>query len=191
MLVPFLFSITYGFITSHTGSTYIQPQAEPKLAVSRNLHASSHCLTAKVQTLRWSCTQLKHNTGAYRAYHIEFFFYTAVLQSYCNTVVPSPPCFARSMDYTHAINIRSRLPRKLLTAAFPRLRNVLEKFRKCARWREGCSLPVEHMTDLCGFLPELATELATAQTTQDVEVEQKQNHILHLKVAPCNVKCYF
>ena len=44
------------------------------------------------------------------------------------------------------------------------------------------ALPVEHPTDLCGLFPELATELATAQTTQDVEVEEKQNHILHLKV---------
>lgn len=43
-------------------------------------------------------------------------------------------------------------------------------------------LPVEHMTDVCRFLPELATELATAQTSQDVEVEQKQQQLLHLKV---------
>ena len=47
---------------------------------------------------------------------------------------------------------------------------------------ELAALPVAHMTDLCGFLPELATELATAQTTQDVEVEHKQNHLFHLKV---------
>ena len=44
-------------------------------------------------------------------------------------------------------------------------------------------LPVEHMPDVGRFLPELATELATAQTTQDEEVEQKQQHIHHLKVA--------
>ena len=44
-------------------------------------------------------------------------------------------------------------------------------------------LPVEHMPDVGRFLPELATELATAQTTQDEEVEQKQQHLHHLKVA--------
>ena len=44
------------------------------------------------------------------------------------------------------------------------------------------SLPLQHTSDVCGFLPELATELATAQTTQDEEVEQKQRHLHELKV---------
>lgn len=43
-------------------------------------------------------------------------------------------------------------------------------------------LPIEHMPDVGQFLPELATELATAQTTQDEEVEQKEKHLQHLKV---------
>ena len=43
-------------------------------------------------------------------------------------------------------------------------------------------LPIEHMPDVGRFLPELATELATAQTTQDEEVEQKEKHLQHLKV---------
>ena len=43
-------------------------------------------------------------------------------------------------------------------------------------------LPIEHMPDVGQFLPELATELATAQTTQDEEVEQKEKHLHHLKV---------
>ena len=36
--------------------------------------------------------------------------------------------------------------------------------------------------DVCRFLPQLATELATAQTTQNEEVEQKQNQLLQLQV---------
>lgn len=40
-------------------------------------------------------------------------------------------------------------------------------------------LPV---ADVCRFLPELTTELATAQTTQNEEVEQKQSQLLHLQV---------
>jgi hypothetical protein len=35
--------------------------------------------------------------------------------------------------------------------------------------------------DVCRFLPQLATELATVQTTQNEEVEQKQNHLLQLQ----------
>lgn len=36
--------------------------------------------------------------------------------------------------------------------------------------------------DVCGFLPELTIELATAQTTQDEEVEKKLQHLNQLKV---------
>ena len=56
----------------------------------------------------------------------------------------------------------------------------------CLNASESCGeippLPIEHMPDMCGFLPELASQLATAQTTQDVEVEQKHQDLLQLKV---------
>lgn len=42
--------------------------------------------------------------------------------------------------------------------------------------------PAENVADTCGFLPELATHLATVQTTQDEEVEEKQQQLLQLKV---------
>lgn len=37
----------------------------------------------------------------------------------------------------------------------------------------------EHLSDVCGFIPELATELAT----QDEEMKEKQQYLLHLKVS--------
>lgn len=40
-------------------------------------------------------------------------------------------------------------------------------------------LPGEHLSDVCGFIPELATELAT----QDEEMKEKQQYLLHLKVS--------
>ena len=46
----------------------------------------------------------------------------------------------------------------------------------------GPLLPTEHEWDMCGFLSELSFQLATAQTTQDVEVEQKHQDLLQLKV---------
>ena len=43
-------------------------------------------------------------------------------------------------------------------------------------------LPLEYMPDVGRFLPDLATELATAQTTQDEEVEQKEQRLRQLQV---------
>ena len=44
----------------------------------------------------------------------------------------------------------------------------------------GASLPAAQ--DVCLFLPALTTELATAQTTQNEEVEQKESQLVQLQV---------
>lgn len=52
-------------------------------------------------------------------------------------------------------------------------------FRNCSGSAVEQPLPGEHLSDVCGFIPELATELAT----QDEEMEEKHQHLLHLKVS--------
>lgn len=57
-------------------------------------------------------------------------------------------------------------------------------FRQCSGSAVEQLLPGEHLSDVCGFLPELlATELVTVQATQDEEMQEKQQHLLHLKVS--------
>ena len=61
--------------------------------------------------------------------------------------------------------------------------DLSSSFRNCSGSAVEQPLPGEHLSDVCGFIPELATELAT----QDEEMEEKHQHLLHLKVSMYNV----